>query len=132
MLITDEETKKLVLEALADDYSKKILESTTFKAKSVPEIMRLCNIPMTSAYRRIKALTDAHLISIERSVITDEGVKYELYRSNVRDINVRYSIGSVEVDITPNGTAAERMAELFFSMKRGKDDIGRSRREERT
>ncbi len=117
MLINNEETKKIVLEALADDYARAILESTVLKVKSVPEIMRECNVPMTSAYRRVKMLTDAGLLKIERLVITGEGVKTEFYRSNIREINVRFKLGLVEIDVTPNADAAERMANLFFSLK---------------
>ncbi len=117
MLINQEETRKAVLKTLADDYARSILGSTVLKAKSVPEIMRECNVPMTSAYRRVKMLIDAGLLRIERSIITNEGVKYELYRSNVREINVRFALGEVEINVTPNADAAERMANFFFSMK---------------
>lgn len=117
MLIRNELAKRAALEVLVDDYARSMLEATVYKAKSVPEIMRECNIPMTSAYRRVKKLTEAGLLKVERSVITDDGVKYELYRSNVRAITVRFEVGSVEVDVTPNVGAAEKMADLFFSMK---------------
>ncbi|MBI2184953.1 MAG: helix-turn-helix transcriptional regulator [Thaumarchaeota archaeon] len=102
---------------LADPYARRMLESVVFKAKSVPDIMRECNIPMTSAYRRVKQLLDAGLLKVERLVITDAGVKYELYRSNVRAIGVRFEAGALEIDVSPNIGAAERMANFFFFMK---------------
>jgi len=117
MLIKDEPAKKAVLETLADDYARRMLEATMYKAKSVPELMRECNVPMTSAYRRVKKLVDARLMRLERIVITDGGVKYELYRSSVRGISVKFVDGSLEVDITPSLGAAERMADLFYTMK---------------
>ena len=120
MLIKKEETKKAVLEALADDYARKILEATIFKPKSVAEIMRECNVPMTSAYRRVKMLTDAGLLKVERVVVTEDGVKSELYKSNVQSVTVRFELGIIEIDVTTNVGAAERMAELFFSMKDAK------------
>ena len=117
MLISEEEMKKAIVEALADDYAKRILDSTLLKAKSVPEIMRECNVPMTSAYRRVKMLHDAGLLSVEKTITTEEGSKYELYRSSVREILVKYARGEIEIDVTPNADAAGRMADLFFSMK---------------
>ena len=120
MLINGEEAKKLVLEVLADDHARSILESTLLKAKSVPEITRECNVPMTSAYRRVKMLLDAGLLEVERSVVTEDGVKSELYKASVRSITVRFELGSLEVDVTTSVGAAGRMAELFFSMKGAK------------
>jgi len=117
MLIKDEPAKKVVLEVLVDDYARSMLEATIYKAKSVPELMRECNVPMTSAYRRVKKLVDTRLMRVERTMITDEGVKYELYRSNVRGISVKFEAGSLEVDLAPNVGAVERMADLFFTMK---------------
>lgn len=94
-----------------------MLEATVYKAKSVPEIMRECNIPMTSAYRRVKKLMDAGLLKIERAVITEEGVKYELYRSCVRAISVTFKVGSIEIDIIPNLDTTDRLTDLFYSVR---------------
>lgn len=116
MLIRSE-AKKAVLEALADEHARRILEDTIFKVKSVTDISRECSIPMTSAYRKVKMLTDAGLLRVERLVTTDQGAKYELYISNVKSIAVRFEAGVLEIDVTSNVGAAEKMANLFFSLR---------------
>ena len=54
MIITNEKQKEAILNALLDDYSRKILDSTIDKAKSITEIIREQDIPMTSTYRRVE------------------------------------------------------------------------------
>ena len=116
-MLIKSEAKKAVLEALADEHARRILEDTIFKVKSVTDISRECNIPMTSAYRKVKMLTDAGLLRVERFVTTDQGVKYELFSSNVKSISVKFEAGLLEIDVTSNVGASEKMANLFFSLE---------------
>ena len=64
MIITNEKQKEAILNALLDDYSRKILDSTIDKAKSITEIIREQDIPMTSTYRRVKLLMEKGIICI--------------------------------------------------------------------
>ena len=102
MIIKDEKQKAAIANALIDKYSRKILNSTMKNSKSVMDIMREQEIPMTSAYRRIKSLQDNKLIKIEKSVVTDDGKRYYLYRSTIKSVVINYIDGNLYVDITLN------------------------------
>ena len=102
MIIKDEKQKAAIANALIDKYSRKILNSTMKNSKSVMDIMREQEIPMTSAYRRIKSLQDNKLIKIEKSVVTDDGKRYYLYRSTIKSVVINYINGNLYVDITLN------------------------------
>lgn len=102
MIIKDEKQKAAIANALIDKYSRKILNSTMKNSKSVMDIMREQEIPMTSAYRRIKSLQDNKLIKIEKSVVTDDGKRYYLYRSTLKSVVINYIDGNLYVDITLN------------------------------
>ena len=91
MIITDEKQKKVILNALLDEYSRKILDSTIDEAKSITDIMREQDIPMTSTYRRVKLLMDNKLVKVERSMVTDDGKRYFLYLSNIKDASIPVS-----------------------------------------
>lgn len=91
--------------------------ATISKAKSVQEIIREKNIPSTSAYRRVKFLKKNGLIKIERIILDDDGSKYELLRSSISDITVKFQADSIEVGIKRNIAATERMTNLFFSLR---------------
>ena len=102
MIIKDEKQKKVIVNALLDEYSRKILDSTIDEAKSITDIMREQDIPMTSTYRRVKLLMDNKLVKVERSMVTDDGKRYFLYLSNIKDASIRFNKGELIVEITPN------------------------------
>lgn len=102
MIIKDEKQRKAIVEALLDEYSRKILCSTTNQAKSVIDIMREQNIPMTSTYRKVKLLIDNKLIKVERSLLTDDGKRYYLYLSSIKSASILFENGELIVEIIPN------------------------------
>ena len=102
MIITNEKQKEAILNALLDEYSRKILDSTIDKSKSITEIIREQNIPMTSTYRRVKLLVDSKLIKVDRSMVTEDGKRYYLYLSSIKNASITYNEGELIVEITPN------------------------------
>ena len=102
MIITNEKQKEAILNALLDDYSRKILDSTIDKSKSITEIIREQDIPMTSTYRRVKLLMDNKLIKVERSMVTEDGKRYYLYLSSIKNASIKYNEGELIVEVTPN------------------------------
>jgi len=102
MIVTNEKQKKAIVNALLDEYSRKILDSTINEAKSIIEIIREQDIPMTSAYRRVKLLMDNKLVKVERSMVTEDGKRYYLYLSSIKNASIKYDEGKLIVEITPN------------------------------
>ena len=102
MIITNEKQKEAILNALLDEYSRKIIDSTINKSKSITEIIREQNIPMTSTYRRVKLLMDNKLIKVERSMVTEDGKRYYLYLISIKSASITYNEGELIDEITPN------------------------------
>ncbi len=117
MQVVEEERKKAVLRALLDDPSRLILTSTMLVPKSVIDITREQKVPVTSAYRKVKELKEFGLLKVERIVITDDGKKYELVKSAIRTASVQFDRGVLNVDITANVEADEKMVKRFFTLK---------------
>ena len=119
MIIADEKQKKVILNALLDEYSRKILDSTIDESKSITDIMREQDIPMTSTYRRVKLLMDNKLVKVERSMVTDDGKRYFLYLSNIKDASIRFNKGELVVEITPNirERPEDRLLRSFSNIK---------------
>ena len=119
MIIKDEKQKKVILNALLDEYSRKILDSTIDEAKSITDIIREQDIPMTSTYRRVKLLMDNKLVKVERSMVTDDGKRYFLYLSNIKDASIRFNKGELVVEITPNirERPEDRLLRSFSNIK---------------
>ena len=119
MIIKDEKHKIAIANALIDEYSRKILNSTMENSKSVMDIMREQEIPMTSAYRRIKLLLDNRLIKVEKSLVTDDGKRYYLYRSTIKSVIINYIDGNLFLDITPNifDRPEDKLMQSFANIK---------------
>ncbi|MDE1858736.1 MAG: helix-turn-helix transcriptional regulator, partial [Thaumarchaeota archaeon] len=95
MEITEPSRVQALVQGLADEYSRKILLSAIPKAKSVEEMSRENDIPLSTAYRRVHELLDAQILVVERIIVTADGKKYELLRSSYRAINVTFDDGKM-------------------------------------
>lgn len=72
---------------------------------------------MTSAYRKVKALKEFGLLKVDRVVLTEDGKKYELLRSTIRSASVQFNKGMLDVDVTANIEADEKLVKRFFALK---------------
>ena len=121
MVLPDPKSKKkAIVEALFDDQSRTILYSTTDTAKPVVDIMKETNIPMTSAYRKVKDLLKVNLLRTEGSEITEDGKRFYLYRSNINEAKLIYKNGDIEINIEPNtqkDQPEDRLLKTFTTMK---------------
>lgn len=78
----------LMLQELGDKISFSILKSTIKKCKSVAEISRENNIPLSSVYRKISDLQNMGIVAIE-TIVTDAstGKRIAMYRSKIRSVH---------------------------------------------
>ena len=99
--IQEQEKKDTILEALSDKYSRIILEATMNQPKTALEISAEYNVPISTVYRRLQTLHDSKLLSISGS-ISDEGKKFFMYKSKIRQIATSFSGNSVDVSVVLN------------------------------
>jgi len=99
--VEDEKRKQVILEMLADKYSKQILQTIMDKPKSVMDITSETRIPVSTVYRRIQLLQDNKIVSIS-GTISDDGKKYFLYRSKIRSVSITYDYHFTKIEIVPN------------------------------
>lgn len=102
ILARDSEFKKAILKALSDEYSRTIMNFTIEEPKSVLDIIKECNIPMTTAYRRVHELEENKILKATGSIITDDGKKYFLYQNRLKSIYVIFGLESLDVQIVEN------------------------------
>ena len=117
MIVKNEKFKRAILTALGDEEMRKILDCALFHVKSVNDVIRECNIPHTTAYRKIKWLLDANLLVVDRIEITDDGKKFTLFRSALKTINVKYEHGSVLVEAEESFDIVKKLTEKIFSLE---------------
>ncbi|MBI4258810.1 MAG: helix-turn-helix transcriptional regulator [Thaumarchaeota archaeon] len=120
MRLSDEELKSRLLKALSDENMRRILLSTAHEAKPVSTLSKECSIPLSTAYRYIHDLIEAGLMGIERSVITEDGKRYELYRSLVKSISLNLNGNAVELEVEPREEDASKFYRLWSSLRKVK------------
>ena len=102
LLARDSSLKKAILKALSDEYSRTIMNYTIERPKSVVDIVKDCNIPMTTAYRRVHELEDNKILKVTGSIITDDGKKFFLYQNRLKSIYVIFGLESLDIQIVEN------------------------------
>jgi predicted transcriptional regulator len=117
VIISSHKLKQTILSALADEEIVKILNCSMYRAVPVNNIIKECNIPHTTTYRKINWLLDKGLLLIDKIEVTSEGKKYSLVRSVLKSLRIRYEYNSLIVEAEYNLDAAERLTERFLSLK---------------
>jgi len=109
ILRRDSNLRKAILKALSDEYSRTIMNYTIEQPKSVVDIVKECDVPMTTAYRRVRELEENKILKVTGSVVTDDGKKYFLYQNRLKSIYVIFGLEELDVQIVDNegmGTSA--------------------------
>lgn len=117
MEITDKATAQALVQALSDEYARKILLSAISAAKSVEDLSKENDIPLSTCYRRVHELIDARILLVERIIVTQEGKRYEMVRSAYRTVQVDLEDGTMKVNALVNEDVAEKLRRLWISMK---------------
>ena len=120
MEISEPSRVQALVQGLADEYSRKILLSTIPKAKSVEDMSRENDIPLSTCYRRVHELLDSQILVVEKIIVTPDGKKYELLRSAYRAVNVTFDGGVMKVDAIINEDVAEKLRRLWLTMRESK------------
>jgi len=117
MRITGQNVRDALIRALADEYSRKILLATIDRARSVDELSETEKIPISTAYRRVNEMRDVGILTVEKTIITDDGKKFELYRSSFRSVRLQLNQGEIVLDVELNEDVATRLSRLWASMR---------------
>ena len=117
MIVKNERAKQAILVALADKEIMKILDCALFRLKSVNDIIKECEIPHTTTYRKIKWLLGENLLVVDKIEITPDGKKFSLFRSVFKSISVRYDTGNMVVEVEESFDIVDKITGRFFSLE---------------
>jgi predicted transcriptional regulator len=115
--ITGTDSVHAVAQILADEYSRKILASALHDPKSVEELSKENAIPLSTCYRRVHEMLREGIVVVERIMITQDGKRYELFRSGFTSLTLRLEGNLMSVVGAVNEEVAEKVSSNFFTMK---------------
>ncbi len=117
MPLPDGKRTTRIMGLIADEYVRAILQSTITTPKSVRQLSQELGIPSSTCYRRIAELKKAGLLEVERTVLTKDGKKWEVYRSTVRRVTIQMGKSGWQVDVEVNEVASERLQRLWRALR---------------
>jgi predicted transcriptional regulator len=119
MRITSQTVQDALIRSLADDYCRRIILGTLNKPMSVEELSQTEMIPISTTYRRVNEMKDAGILTVEKTILTDEGKKFELYRSTFKAIHIDLNQGEIQIEAELNEDVATRLSRLWAAMRAG-------------
>lgn len=104
-------------EALSDPYARRILVVCVKAPKPVKDISQETGLPIATAYRHVNQLVEQGVLIIERSAMTPDGKKYDLYRARVRSARIEIDSGGERIVWEPNEAVEERLMNMWESLR---------------
>jgi hypothetical protein len=104
-----------ILSALGDESSRKILTSAITSGKTVDEISAEQNLPLSTCYRRMRSLLSGGLMILEKTVVTQAGKRYAVYRTSFSRASISFNDGKVAVEVTPNMDIVDKLRRKWLS-----------------
>ncbi|QLG51021.1 winged helix-turn-helix domain-containing protein [Natrinema halophilum] len=96
---TEQVDPQAVLTALDDAACRSILEATNEESLTATELSERCDIPMSTAYRKVELLTEADLVE-EQVRINTSGKHATEYHKSFDDVLVSVTGGEIEIEMT--------------------------------
>lgn len=110
-------TPEKVAESLADPYARRVLAVCVRQARAVKDIAQETGLALPTAYRHVNKLEEVGLLVVERSAMTADGKKYDLYRSRVKSARIEMDGAGERVTWEPNEAVQERLANMWDSLR---------------
>lgn len=102
LLLKDEVKSIEIVNALSDEYSRKIVLAIMSKSQSIEELSRDLGIPISTCYRKVRHMLRFGIVRPVRTIIDETGKKYVSYAASFKNASVRFESGEMMVDVTFN------------------------------
>lgn len=110
-------TEREIALVIGDDGSRTVMAACVRQARSAKDICAATGIPLTTVYRQIHRLESLGVLVVERSAMTSDGRKYDLYRSRVREAHLDVDEDGSRVRWELNAPVEERLAAMWNDMR---------------
>ena len=91
-----------VIESLADAESRAIIFSIIKKGKTATELSTGLKIPLSSVYKKLTDLENLTLIEIEKTVLSDKGKRFKIYKSRINRAEISIKKPEPTLSLTAN------------------------------
>ena len=84
---------------------------------AVKGICHVTGLPLATAYRQVHRLMDLGVLIVERSAMTPEGKKYDLFRSRIAEAHLNLTHVGEEIRWIENGATEGRLSGMWDAVR---------------
>ncbi|MGI0132743.1 MAG: ArsR/SmtB family transcription factor [Thermoplasmata archaeon] len=106
-----------VLDTLGDAVNRRLLGFLDDAPRSVQQILAELGVPKSTVYTRLHELRELGLVAVQRTIITDDGKRTDLFRSLVESAHIDIRGGLVTLTLRTRDLAAERLRSLWSDLR---------------
>lgn len=110
--------RERLLDALGDSAARGILLMLSDHARSAQELLQANRIPQSTLYRKLHDLQQLGLVGIQRTAITAEGKRVDLYRSLLEELRVELQGTQLRIQVRFRDLSAERLKEMWRDVRK--------------
>ncbi|MCI4327057.1 MAG: helix-turn-helix domain-containing protein [Thermoplasmata archaeon] len=110
--------KERILDALGDPAAREILLMLNDAPMSAQEMLSSNRIPQSTLYRKLHDLQEIGLVGVQRTAITPEGKRVDLYRSLLERLAVEMYGRTLRIDVKYRDLATERLQTMWKDYRR--------------
>lgn len=105
-----------LLELLGQERVRQILAATSSDPKSAKELSEVCDVALSTVYRRVEDMLD-HDLLVERTQIESDGSHHSVYEAHVDHLDVDIEDGTIDVDVHVREGAAQRFSRIWNDIR---------------
>jgi DNA-binding transcriptional ArsR family regulator len=110
--------KERILDALGDPAAREILLMLNDAPISAQEMLAANRIPQSTLYRKLHDLQEIGLVGVQRTAITPEGKRVDLYRSLLERLAVEMYGRTLRIEVKYRDLASERLQTMWKDYRR--------------
>jgi DNA-binding transcriptional ArsR family regulator len=110
--------KERILDALGDPAAREILLMLNESPLSAQEMLASNRIPQSTLYRKLHDLQEIGIVGVQRTAITPEGKRVDLYRSLLERLAVEMYGRTLRIEVKYRDLASERLQTMWKDFRR--------------
>jgi DNA-binding transcriptional ArsR family regulator len=109
-------TPAAVFELLADEYARQILLAADREPKTAKDLSRICDVSLSTVYRRVATLQEHDLVA-ERSTVDADGSHRKQFETTLEELHLELSDGELDLAVATRDELADNFTSLWSDLR---------------
>ena len=110
--------RERLVDALGDPVNRQLLAAMDDQPRSVQQLLDRLSVPKSTVYSRLHQLRDLGLVAVQRTIITTDGKRTDLFRSLVEEARIDVRGSDTTLNLRLRNLSEERLRDLVGDLHR--------------